>query len=248
MVVLMDQGQRCFLENNATMQCLKPVKRTCCWGPGRWWSWPSWTVPSRRLHICFVMLRGEVESFWKFVVCEGDVSRWSSRFSWSWVTQVASWNLITASDQNNNLLSVAKSDVFILQCLVKVFNVMESQNLVRSEAEVQVTAADQENVFPSWWSYERWDVFDFKFFFPRDFCCAFSVSVSCWACYNLLLSWLELQTFNAETVWRMKLHGPGVMFIDSVRRSLTPARCFWIVKVEKASDSSHRFLWQVIQA
>jgi len=66
------------------------------------------------------------------------------------VTQVASWNLITASDQNNNLLSVAKSDVFILQCLVKVFNLMESQNLIRSEAEVQVTAADQENVFPSW--------------------------------------------------------------------------------------------------
>lgn len=142
---------------------------------------------------------------------------------------------------SNNLLSVAKSDVFILQCLVKVFNVMESQNLIRSEAEVQVTAADQENVFPSWWSYERWDVFDFKIFFPHDFCCAFSVSVSCWACCNLLLSWLELQTFNAETVWRIKLHGPGVMFIDSVRRSLTPARCF----SDRQSRTGVRFKSQI---
>ncbi len=37
---------------------------------------------------------GHFGSLWS----EGDVSRWSSRFSWSWVTQVAGWNLITVSD------------------------------------------------------------------------------------------------------------------------------------------------------
>lgn len=169
----------------------------------------------------------------------------------------AGWPRLQVEIRWRSQVYFPNSDVFILQCAVKVFNVMESQDLRITITVIPFFSWEAKlrykwllltkKTFSPHGGFMRDEMFLISIFFPTSF-------LLCFFCFSFLLSLLQLalvlaraSNFYAKTVWRINTALEWCSW-TACDDHWHQQDAFRIVKVEQESDSSQRFLWQGIRA